>query len=91
MHVRTLDRHIELCNLQGFPIDFIWCDIQGAEAALIQGGRNTFENVRYFYTEYDNAESYAGQKDLAGIMELLPGWEIVEDYGGDVLLRNTYL
>lgn len=90
--VRSLDRHIQLCKLEGFPIDFIWSDIQGAEKQLIQGGAETFKNVRYFYTEYDNGENYAGQAiGVSSILELLPGWEIVEDYGGDVLLKNTNL
>lgn len=88
---KSLDKHIEQCKLVGFPIDFIWCDIQGAEADLIKGGIETFKNVRYFYTEYDNSESYEGQTNLAGLLELLPDFEVVEDYGGDILLRNQTL
>lgn len=85
---KSLDRHIEQQKLEGFPIDFIWADIQGAEVDLITGGRETFRIVKYFYTEYENAESYEGQIGLEGILELLPDFEIVEDYGGDVLLKN---
>jgi len=86
--VKSLDTHIRQQKLEGFPIDFIWADVQGAEGDLIRGGENTFKNVKYFYTEYDNGESYQGQENLQGILELLPDFEIVEDYGGDVLLRN---
>lgn len=86
----TLDKHIENCGLKGYPIDFIWTDIQGAEVDLIKGGIDTFKNVRYFYTEYENG-SYEGQIGLSGIQELLPHFSIVEDYGGDVLLRNRIM
>ena len=88
VYVKSLDSHIRQQKLEGFPIDFIWCDIQGAEGDLIRGGFNTFKNVRYFYTEYDNAESYEGQSNLQQIMELLETFEVVEDYGGDILLKN---
>jgi FkbM family methyltransferase len=86
--IKTLDTHIQQQKLEGYPIDFIWADIQGAEIDLIKGGVRTFRNVRYFYTEYENSESYEGQINLTGILEMLPYFEIVEDYNGDVLLKN---
>lgn len=93
--VKSLDRHIEQQKLVGFPIDFIWADVQGAEIDLIKGGINTFKNVRYFYTEYENSENYEGQVGLSGILELLPDFEVVENYGGDllgdILLKNKAL
>jgi hypothetical protein len=72
-------------------IDFIWADIQGAEINLIKGGKNTFKNVKYFYTEYSNGNLYKGDKGLKGILKLLPNFEIECDYQGDVLLKNKYL
>lgn len=83
-----LDTHIETKGLKESVIDFIWADVQGNENSLINGGEETFKNVRYFYTEYSNHEDYEGQTDLQGILNLLPYFEIVEDYGGDVLLKN---
>jgi FkbM family methyltransferase len=81
-HVITLD------SVETPPvIDFIWCDIQGAELDMIAGGMRTLNKTRYLYTEHENG-SYEGQTGLAGILEALPDWEVVEDYGGDVLLRN---
>jgi FkbM family methyltransferase len=89
--VTTFDEHIKSHGLVGRTIDFIWADIQGAEIDLINGGTNTFKNVKYFYTEYANAEFYEGEIGLPEICKMLPDFEVVEDYGGDVLLKNKLL
>lgn len=73
----------------GNDIDFIWSDIQGAEVDLILGGQETLARTRYLYTEYSDVELYEGEIKLADILAMLPGWEIVEKYDHDVLLRNT--
>lgn len=87
----TFDAHVAQYGLKGKIIDFVWADIQGAEVDLINGGKDTFRNVRYFYTEYANSEYYEGEIGLAEICEMLPYFQIVEDYGGDVLLINKSL
>ena len=70
-------------------VDFIWADVQGAEAELIAGGRETFKTARWFYTEYGNVEWYEGQPTLRQILELLPAYVIHTLYPTDVMLRNT--
>ena len=87
----TFDDYIEREGLQDKVIDFIWADIQGAEVDLIKGGSKYFRNVRYFYTEYCDSELYEGEIGLNEILELLPDFEVVEDYNGDVLLKNKNL
>ncbi len=79
-------------------VDFIWADVQGAEADLILGGRQTLKRTRFFYTEYSNAELYEGQASLRRLLGMLPDFEVVHRYQGevhryqgDVLLRNTRL
>jgi len=84
----TFDAHVSHYGLKGNIIDFIWADIQGAEVDLINGGKETFKNVRYFYTEYANSEYYEGEIGLPEICAMLTDFEIVEDYIGDVLLKN---
>ena len=86
--VITLDYHVQRAGLGGRVIDFIWADIQGAEVDLINGGKEAFKSVKYFYTEYVNSELYEGEIGLPQILEMLPDFEVVEDYNGDVLLKN---
>ena len=70
-------------------IDFIWADVQGAENDLIKGGMTALSNTRYFYTEYCDQELYDGEIGKQDIINMLPGdWELIEDYGGDILLKN---
>jgi hypothetical protein len=90
--VITLDYHIKRSGIENERIvDFIWADIQGAEVDLIKGGTETFKRVKYFYTEYANSEYYEGEIGLPEICAMLPDFEIIEDYGGDVLLKNKNL
>ena len=70
-------------------IDLIWADVQGAEADLIEGGREALRRTRYFYTEYANEELYEGEIGLAQICDLLPCFEIMAIYrGGNALFKN---
>ncbi len=86
----TLDTFSKKNNID--IIDFIWCDVQGAEEKVILGGMNTLKNkVKYFYTEYSNNEQYEDQPTKNKILKLLPDFEIVEDFGTDILLRNKNL
>lgn len=75
-------------------VDWIWCDVQGAEDLVISGGKETFAKTRFFYTEYLECEAYAGQIGRDEIHRRLPGkWVIAEDYrswekGGDCLFER---
>jgi FkbM family methyltransferase len=72
-------------------VDFIWADVQGAEGDLIEGGRETLKRTRFFYTEYHDHELYEGQITFQQLLAMLPEFEIVQRFSGDVLLRNTAL
>jgi len=96
----TFDKKItiESCRLDSWSqqfanglIDLIWADVQGAEGKLIEGGRETLSRTRFFYTEYYNHEVFEGQLNLQQILELLPDFEVLADYGSDVLLMNKRL
>jgi FkbM family methyltransferase len=69
-------------------VDFIWMDVQGAEADVIAGASNILRETRFLYTEYSNNELYEGQLPLKDLLSLLPSFEVVARYPGDVLLRN---
>ncbi|MFH1148500.1 MAG: FkbM family methyltransferase [Pseudomonadota bacterium] len=71
-------------------VDFIWADIQGAEINLILGGQKALKKTRYLYAEYSNGGLYEGDAPLDNLLAALPeGWEIAEDFKGDVLFGNT--
>jgi len=72
-------------------IDFIWADVQGAEADMISGGQEALTRTQYLYTEYSNRELYEGQSDLQELLAMLPDFEIITRYPNDVLLRNRKL
>lgn len=88
--VRKLDTIMEIYRVPR-PVTFIWCDAQGAEGQIVQGAVETLKHTKYFYFEYFTKEMYKGCMVLDEIMELLPGWEVVEKYAGDVLVRNSAL
>lgn len=81
----------DFCKIKGIShIDFIWADIQGAEVDLILGANDMLKNIHYLYTEYCNSELYDGEINLQQICSMLPLWEVVKDFNGDVLLKNKY-
>jgi FkbM family methyltransferase len=72
-------------------VDFIWADIQGAEADMIRGGRGMLRRTRYLFTEYSDDELYEGQPTLDDILAMLPDFRVVEVWPFDVLLENRAL
>jgi FkbM family methyltransferase len=87
---------INICTLDTFfneysldHIDFIWADVQGAEADLIRGGERALKNTKYLFTEYGKNEHFEGQKTLEELCKMLPYWKIIEVFPDDVLLKNT--
>ncbi len=71
-------------------VDFIWADVQGAEALLILGGQETLRHTRFFYTEYYDTPQYRRQPSLAAIEAFLPGWDLARTYGGNALFINRH-
>lgn len=76
-------------------IDFIWADVQGAEALLLLGGQEALHYTRYFYTEFVNPvsyrqkELYEGQPSLKEICDSIPYHELVAIYASDnALFKN---
>lgn len=71
-------------------IDFIHADIQGCERDLIEHGREILQRTRYMNLEVsEGGGSYVGSWTLDQMIEHLPGWEMVKQFGPDVLFRNT--
>jgi FkbM family methyltransferase len=75
--------------LKNTKIDFMWVDVQGAEDLVFSSAQETLKNTHYLYTEYSNIELYEKQLKLQQIIDLVgTSFEIIYDYGGDVLLKN---
>ena len=74
--------------LKNTRIDFMWVDVQGAEDLVFSCAQETLKNTHYVYTEYCNQQLYEGQLDLQGVLRLFPGYKVIHDFGGDVLLEN---
>jgi FkbM family methyltransferase len=101
-HLRVFDwvkfqekTQVNCCRLDDFEplrgqiIDFMWVDVQGAEDLVFSAAEETLYNTRYVYTEYSNDSLYEGQLTLTQLLRLFgPSWQVMYDYGGDVLLRN---
>ena len=90
----TLDYALSSIEWDGYerlPIGLVWADVQGAEAQLIEGARETLDRTRFFYTEYSNDELYEGQVSLRELLRMLPGFKVAKIWTNDVLLQNKKL
>jgi len=81
------------CQAMGIThVDFIWCDVQGAERLVIEGGWQTLLNTRWLYAECVETERhYEGQPTLKQLEAALPepaDWRIVYRDGTDVLFEH---
>lgn len=73
-------------------IDFIWCDVQGAELNVIRGGIETFQkHTKYFYTEYYQKEMYENNATTLDVMRLLGNFKLAKLFKHDMLLKNSSL
>ena len=84
--IRRLDSVVRDLGIE--RVDLIWADVQGAEADLISGGRQTLKKTRFLYTEYSDNELYAGQINLSQLRALLPEFKLVKKFPNDVLFEN---
>lgn len=72
-------------------IDFVWMDVQGAEAMVIRGAQQALQGIRYFYTEFYDPPLYEGQPNLEQIQSMLHGFELVSIHGDNALFKNRSL
>jgi FkbM family methyltransferase len=90
VRVETLDNYCLKNSID--RIDFVWADVQGAEADMLYGGKETFsKRVKYLYTEYADNEQYEGQLTLEKTKVALPGYTLIQDFGGNALFFNEQI
>ncbi len=74
-------------------VDFIWCDVQGAESLVVQGGPQTLKVTDYLYMEYSDRPLYEGQAPLEELRSMLSGFDLIAICGSgrtehNALFRN---
>jgi FkbM family methyltransferase len=72
-------------------VDLAWIDVQGAEKQVLDGARETLTKTRFIHLEYCDVEMYEGQMNLQQKLEQLPHFEVIQVYGGDILIKNKTL
>jgi len=80
-----LTEHPELTH-----IDFIWCDVQGAEPSVFRGGQRLLEITDWVYCECQKQQEYVGQPGLDEVMDSLPGFKLVRHYGDNHLFGRNH-
>lgn len=79
----------DFCAAQAVDhIDFLWMDVQGAERLVFDGAPNMLQKTRLVWTEYDSGSLYKDSSSINDILARFPGWTVLADVGGDVLLKN---
>ncbi len=92
IQVRVVDLDTFLWPYAMDRIDFIWCDVQGAEDLVLAGAQETLKKTKFFFTEYYDYPMYQGQIGSEEIKRRLPGdWRVVEKWEKDILFENTAL
>ena len=71
-------------------IDFIWCDVEGAYAEVVDGAKEILKRTRYFYTECEDVETYEGEIMYSALRQKMEsiGWELVYRFRYDALFIN---
>jgi len=85
----------DFCSMNAVSfVDLIFMDIQGAERLMIEGAQRMLKSTRYIWTEFEGrtlaseGTCYQDSSSLERILQMLPGWRVIEDTGGDALLFN---
>lgn len=69
-------------------IDFMWTDVNGAEVSLLRGGQKTLKHTKYLQLECVSYSLWEGQPAKNELLELIPNFEIIDEDGVDMLLKN---
>lgn len=89
-------RCVRLDSVIDRNVDFIWCDINGAEKEFIEGALETLKKTRYLYIEFSDKKLYKNQITKDEILSFLPDFRLIDVYNfkgnfGNLLLKNDNL
>lgn len=71
-------------------ISLLFVDIQGAEKDMILGGKEALSHTQYLFIETESRNLYEGMALKPELLQMLDGWELIEDFGYDCLLQNPF-
>lgn len=69
-------------------IDLLWCDIQGAEREMIQGGQTALSHTRYLFIETEERELYKGMALKPELLTMLADWNLIRYFPDNCLFSN---
>jgi FkbM family methyltransferase len=72
-------------------IDFAWTDVNGAEISLLRGGQTTLKHTKYLQLECISWSLWEDQPTKNELLSLIPNFEIIQEEGADMLLKNKEL
>jgi len=72
-------------------VDFLWADVQGAEARLLAGGAEMLRRTRWVYLECHQRPLYEGQAGEDDLRERLAEFDLLARYGENLLFHNRVL
>lgn len=88
----TLDSWFDTKKDEIDIIDFAWTDVNGAEKAMIEGGKNTFDkHTRYLLLECLQHQLWENQIQERELLALLPNFSYIMRDQSNILLRNTLI
>jgi hypothetical protein len=62
--------------------------VQGSEREVIAGGAEALSHTHYLFMEAEMRELYEGMALKPELLEMLPGWRVLRDFGYNVLMEN---
>jgi 2-O-methyltransferase len=80
------------CQMHGVGhVDLIWCDVEGAERQVIEGGRDTLARTDWLFVEVWERPLFDGQWLSGDVLAALPGWELKARIENNLLLHRRGL
>jgi FkbM family methyltransferase len=61
-------------------VDILWMDVQGAEARVLAGAKETIKKVDFIYLECEEKKTYESQPDLQDIRSMLSEFDLLISY-----------
>lgn len=77
-------------NLKEFPIELVWCDVNGGEREFLEGAVETLKNTHLLWIECFNKEMYDGEVNCEWVSKFVEnlGFKYVWEFGHNNLYQR---